>query len=281
VKRACAVAFVIFLALVQSWGHGDVHLQIEEVTKQIEKEPRNALLYLKRGELFRAHGEWDSALADFERVGAIDPKLDIIDFSRGKVFFEANWPQSAKIVLDRFLARHTNHVDALSLRARCQVKLGQRLAAARDFTSAIGFSDEPQPELYLERAQALTDEGPAHYQQAMLGLEEGIKKLGPLITFQLYAIDLELKQKQYDTALARLEKVSAASPRKETWLARKGEILQLAGHTPEACEAFRAALKAISQLPEQRRNVPAMVELEKRVKAVLEALEKNRTAQSK
>ena len=96
-----------------------------------------------------------------------------------------------------------------------------------------------------------------------------MKRMGPLITLQLYAIDLEAKQKSYDAALARLDKVAAASPRKETWLARKGEILQLAGRPEQAADAFQAALKAIAQLPDTRRYVPAMQELEKRIQAVL------------
>jgi predicted Zn-dependent protease len=244
------------------------------VTKELEKQPRNAGLYLRRGELFRAHGDFDSANADLDRVAALEPRMEVLPLARGRLFYEANWPQSAKMALDYFIRSHTNNVEALALRARCQVKLGQRLEGVRDYTRAIEAAGEPQPELYLERAQALNEEGPAYYAEAVKGLEDGMKKMGPLVTLQLYAIDLEVKQKNYDAALARLEKASAASPRKETWLARKGEILQTAGRTEQAIDAFRASLKAISQLPETRRNVPAMQELEKRIQAVLQALGK-------
>src|SRR5206468_8109047 len=105
---------------------------------------------------------------------------------------------------------------------------------------------------------------------ALRSLEEGIKKIGPIVTLQLFAIDLEVKQKRYDAALTRLEQISAQFPRKETWLARRGEILQQAGRDKEARDAFRDALKAISILPAPRRQVPAMLELEKRLQALLE-----------
>lgn len=269
--------FAVLILLGSSavgFSHGDMHGQIVEVTKQLEKEPRNAALYLKRGELYRAHGDFDSANADLDRVAALEPRMEVLPLARGRLFYEANWPQSARLALDAFLRSHTNHVEALALRARCFVKIGQRLDGVKDYTRAIQFAADPQPELYLERAQALNDEGPAYFAEAVRGLEDGMKKMGPLVTLQLYAIDLEVKQKNYDAALTRLDKAAAASPRKETWLARKGEILQTAGRTDQAIDAFQAALKAIAQLPDTRRNVPAMLELEKRIHAVLEVLSK-------
>ena len=265
------VALFIATPLVVS-AHGDLHLQIQEVTRQIEKEPRNAELYLKRGELHRAHQEWDAAQADYDYAWGLNPKLAVLDLARGRMFLEANWPISAKVALDRFLAVYTNHVEGLTARARTFIKLDQRLAAARDYTAAIDHSTEPRPELYLERAQALTTEGGAHLDAAIKGLDEGIKKLGPLVTLQLYAIDVEIKQKRFDAALDRLERVAAQSPRKETWLARRGEILQQAGRNSEAREAFQSALAAMNKLPPARRHVPAMVELEKRLQQALDAL---------
>ena len=266
------VAALLTVMPLSMSAHGDLHLQIQEVTKQIEKEPRNADLYLKRGELHRAHQEWDAAQADYDFASALNPKLAVVDLARGRMFLEANWPISAKVALDRFLAVYTHHVEGLTARARTLVKLDQRLAAARDYTAAIHHSTEPRPELYLERAQALTTEGGAHLDEALKGLDEGIKKLGPLVTLQLYAIDVEIKQKRFDAALARLERVAAQSPRKETWLARRGEILQQAGRKGEAREAFQSALAAMDKLPPSRRHVPAMVELEKRLRQALDSL---------
>jgi predicted Zn-dependent protease len=268
----------LFGSTLSGWSHGDMHGQIVDTTKLIEKEPRNAALYIKRSDLYRAHGDFDNAYSDLEQATLLDRKLEVLPLARGRLFYEANWPQSAKNALDQFLVSHTNHVEAHALRARCLGKLGRRLEAVKDYTRAINLASEAQPELYLERAQALSDEGTNYFTEAVKGLEEGMKRMGPLITLQLYAIDLEAKQKSYDAALARLDRVAAASPRKETWLARKGEILQLAGRPEQAADAFQAALKAIAQLPDTRRYVPAMQELEKRIQAVLQALAKEKQA---
>ena len=252
-------------------AHGDLHEQILAVTEQIAKDPKNSELYLKRGELHRMHQEWDRAQADYDHAVALNPSLAVIDFTRGRMFLEANWPNSAKVCLDRFLLKHTNHVEGFIARARTLVKLEKPLDAARDFTTAIRYAPTGRPELYIERAQALTGAGDKHYAEALRGLDEGIERLGPLVTIQLHAIDLELKRKQFDAALARLEKISAQSPRKETWLARRGEILLQAGRREEARAAYEQALKALDTLPPGRRNVPSMNELERRIRAALEA----------
>ena len=250
-------------------AHGDFHLVISEIDKQIEASPKDPELYIRRGELHRTHQDWDSAYADFDRAAVLAPKLDAIDFGRGRLFLEANWLQSAMRVLDRFLSRQTNHVEGYITRARVQAKLTQHVAAAADFTRAIAFSPELWPDLFIERAQTLAAAGDNYFPAALEGIDEGIKKLGPLVTLQLYAIDLETKQKRYDGALARLDKIAKQSPRQETWLARRGEILQQAGRPGEAREAFKSALAAIAQLPPARRNVPAMLELEKRLQEQL------------
>lgn len=266
---AIALLFILPLRVA---AHGDLHEQIKGVTDEIAKQPKNAELYLKRGELHRAHQEWDEAQADYDRAISLDPGLSVIDFTRGRMFLEGNWPHSAKVSLDRFLRKHTNHVEGFTARARALVKLGQAREAARDYTTAIENSTSGRPELYIERAQALASGGEKQHAEALRGLDEGIQKLGPLVTLQLHAIDLELKQKQFDAALARLEKISAQSPRKETWLARRGEILQQAARPDEARAAYQQALKAIDTLPPARRNVPAMKELEKRIRTALDTV---------
>jgi len=272
IGKAFVAGVLLVLAAGDLFAHGDLHEQIAAVTRQLEKDPKNAELYLKRGELHRAHQDWDQAQADYDRAISLDPGLTVIDFTRGRMFLEANWPHSAKVCLDRFLLKHTNHVEGFIARARTLVKLEKPLDAAHDFTIAIRYAAAGRPELYIERSQALASAGEKHSAEALRGLDEGIERLGPLVTIQLQAIDLELKRRQFDAALARLEKIAAQSPRKETWLARRGEILLQAGRREEARAAYEQALKALDTLPPGRRNVPAMTELERRIRAALEAI---------
>ena len=252
-----AISFAL-LYVVMSYpsfvlAHDGVHEQIAEVTRQIERDPKNAALYLKRGELHRLHRDWDKATLDYDRAARLNPQLAVVDLARGRMLYESGKHEPAKLALDRFLAQQPEHVEA-----------------ARDFTAAIMLSSpRPQPEMYIERAQTLAAAGIEFRDEALRGLDEGMEKLGPLITLQLAALDLELAQKRYDRALARLERIAAGSPRKETWLARRGEIMEQAERKTEAHESYAAALAAIETLPPHRRRVKAVTELETRLRAAL------------
>ena len=92
---------VLVLATASALAHGDLHLQIEDATKLIAQQPGNADLYLKRGELHRAHQDWDAAQADYDFAFNLKPSLAVIDLARGKMFLEANWPLSALVALDQ------------------------------------------------------------------------------------------------------------------------------------------------------------------------------------
>ncbi|HKS35595.1 MAG TPA: tetratricopeptide repeat protein, partial [Verrucomicrobiae bacterium] len=142
--------------------------------------------------------------------------------------------------------------------------------AAKDFTRALGRLPEPKPEYYLERADAVMSASGRRVETALRGLDEGMTRLGPLAPLQLRAIDLELSRRDHDRALARLAPLIAQSPRKETWLARKGDILQQAGREKEAREAYAVALTAAESLPPAHRRTRAMVALENQLRRVLE-----------
>jgi len=268
IVRLVPVAALIGITLaLPTRAHEGLHEQIADVTAQIKREPKNASLYLKRGELYRLHREWDSAFADYSRAEKLNPRMDEVNFGRGRAYLEAGKPEQAKIWLDRFLIAKPGHVDALITRGRVLVNLNQGIAAAADYSRAIEQLAKPKPEYYIERAQALVAGG--RNEEALSGIDDGVKKLGPIVTLQLFAIDLELSRKSYDAALSRLEQIAVQSPRKESWLARRGEILLLAKRDAEARQAFTAALAAIEALPQHHRATKATAELERRVRTAL------------
>lgn len=258
----------VCLTLLSSFAHAHegLHEQIAAITAKIKRDPKNASLYLQRGELHRLHHDWTRAAADYDRAARLQPGLAIVDFARGRMLFESGRPQRAKLVLDRFLTQQPNHFDAVMTRARVLAKLGSTDDAVNDFTRAIAQS--PDPELYLERAELLAKDG-KHMDEALIGLDEGIKQLGPIVTLQLPAIELELRRQNYDGALNRLDLIAAQSERKEAWLVRRGEILTLAGRDEEARAAFNAALVAIEALPPARRQSKAVTALQVRARSAL------------
>jgi predicted negative regulator of RcsB-dependent stress response len=100
-----------------------------------------------------------------------------------------------------------------------------------------------------------------------------------VITLQLYAIELETELGRHDAALARLTRIAAGANRQETWLVRRGEILESAGRTNEAQVAYAAALDAIEALPTSRRSSRAMQELKEQARTASEKLNRDAAGQ--
>lgn len=250
-------------------GHGDAHGMIQAVTEELKTRPKDPDLYYRRGELFRRHAEWDLAWADYERAERFGGKMEILDLSRGLLLAEAKWGHSALGYLDRYLAVESNSIPALSTRARVHLSFTNRSAAIQDFSTAIARTSDPRPELYLERAQVLMSTTPPDFAEALKGIEQGLEKLGPVVTLQLQAIDLELRLEKTNAAIARLDSIISQSPRKETWQARRGEILMQAQRWSESSASFKESLASLRSLPASRRNAPAMRELERRIQSAL------------
>ena len=254
-------------------AHPDLERQIADVTAQIAVSPQDADLFLRRGELHRIHRDWPAAEADFKHARELEPRLVKVDFHLGTVALEAGRPKDAKKLLDRFLAREPDHALGLVTRARALVELGEPLAAVKDYTRALAHDEAPDPAYYLERARALESAGRDHLTAAVAGLDEGLARLGQPITLALLAIDLDVERGAYDPALARVDRLAAEASRKESWLVRRGEILERAGRHGQAREAYQEALTALHALPASRRSNRAMQRLEEQVKTALERLD--------
>jgi tetratricopeptide (TPR) repeat protein len=270
----CALALALLLCGLgtdRASAHGDLHDQIAEVTRQIARRPDDARLYVKRGELHRFHGERDAALADYDRAARIDPTMAEVDLGRGKTLLEAGRPAPARAALERALERRPAHAEGRLSLARVLVRIRRPLEADAEYARAIRLVDQPKPDLYFERATALASSG--RVDAAIRVLDEGIERLGSLAALEDLAVSLERRRGTWDGALARLDRSSAGKTRRESYLARRGEILADAGRPEEARASLVAARKSIESLPARLRRTRAIVRLERDVKSSLDRLE--------
>src|SRR5512134_3769207 len=122
------------LAAVRVAAHGPLHEQIAILTERIERDPHDAWLYLRRGELHGHHGETEEALQDLERAQPLDPALTAVALARGKLLLRVRRLAEAKSALDRYLALEPDDPDALATRARAHAALGRLEAAVEDHT---------------------------------------------------------------------------------------------------------------------------------------------------
>ena len=246
------------------FAHGALHEQIEALGKSIALAPRNPALYVKRGELLRMHQEWMAAASDFQQALAIDGKS--ADAVLGLVRLENDRGELAraeKLATEYLQARVDSEVG-YRLRAEIRARAGLAGAAA-DWAAAIKYSAEPAVEYYIGQAEALALSGG----DAVSTIDSGVARLGPLVVLEQWAVEYLVKQRRWEAALARQERLVAGAPRKESALTRQAEILLAAGRRAQARAGFQAALAAWAQLPERLRQTKAMVELRARIAAGL------------
>lgn len=229
-------------------AHGDAHLQIESLDKLIGSSPRNSELVLRRAELRRLHREFDAADADYALALEINPAEPEVHWLRARSRLEAGKPKIALDELDQFIRTRPTHPSARLTRARVYEALMRHKDAAAEFTEAISQFAEPQPDLFLERLHAQQAAGidPA---LRMAGIREAIGRIGLIPGFEDAAFDIEIEMRNWDAALATIDRRAATAPRKEHWHFRKGKVLAQAGRKVEAVAAFEQCLKAIDALP--------------------------------
>lgn len=280
-KRIRIWIIALFLTASSLFAHGDLDIQIAEASSAIAKDPGNPSLYLERGELHRFHHDWKAALEDYAHADLLAPNLPQIELCRASLYFDAEMFKEALQSTDALLKREHHHAVGHALRARVLVRLGRPQDSIGDFNKAIEFGALDQPELHVERARALVAWGPEHVDEALQGLEQGLKKLRYVITLQLAALDIERAAGRSEAALLRVTFISEKLIRKETWLSVRGDILHDGGRRREASEAYQQALSALVSLPAFTRSTRSMQELESHIRNRLgEQVDAKETAQA-
>ena len=269
-----ALAGALVLVPLASAAHDAIRDQIASVTAQIARSPANPELLVRRAELYRAARQWPAAHADLDRATTLDSSLTTAGLARAHLFLDSGNPKAAADAASRFLDRQPGHADALLVRARARVRLGLAQSATADFSLALDA--RPLPDVYIERARATMAPGGSGREEALRGLDQGIARLGPVVTLELKAIDIELKLTRYDAALARLDKVSAQAARKESWLARRAAILEQAGQLNEAHTTYRATLDSTTSKSDRARQTRASAALIDQLRADIDRLDLNK-----
>jgi len=258
-RRLLVVLLVVSMPL---FAHEGLHEQIAEMTRRIEADPSNAALFLKRGELYRLHEQFELAARDYDRAAALDPQLHAVDLGRGLLWTASGRTADAIDALQRYVAAKPNDAAGHIALARALVSAGRAAEGAMEYTAALrGVQD---PDIAIERAKALFAAG--RTDEALRGIDDMLERLGPVVTLQLAAIDIAVQRGDVDGALRRIDAAMAATPRKESWLELRGDTLRRAGRAAEAREAYQAALDAIASLPPERRATRAVIDRERRLR---------------
>ena len=266
----CVVVALVGVALLagssgEAAAHGSFEARVARATSAIGQAPSDVDLLLRRAELYQRNGHFAEAHADLDRAASLDPAHPETAYQRALLLIQEERPGQALAVLDRLLGTEPDHGPGHLARARTLRSLGRNLGAARAYSRAIAAASAPTPDAFLERAHALAASGPSRLPEAIASLDQGRKVVGPLPALTQTAIDLEVRARLFDAALARLDAEIAAS-RQPVWaLTRKGGVLVAAGREREARAAYAEASRRLGAQPAHRRHSPAWQRLESRI----------------
>jgi tetratricopeptide (TPR) repeat protein len=159
-----------------------------------------------------------------------------------------------------------------SFRARALAQLGRRQAAAADFTSALAV--RPQPDLYIERAKLLEGPGRGPLEQALRSLDEGLARLGPIVTLELASDRSRAAAEPLRRRAGAVGRHHRPSTSQRPWLARRGAILERAERPEQARAAYRAALDSLTSQSERIQRTRVSVTLAEELRADIARLDR-------
>jgi tetratricopeptide (TPR) repeat protein len=256
---------IIFIGALLIHGaasaHGSLHWRIESLTDQVEKDPGNIELLLKRGELYRQHQEWQSALDNLSQALQRDPENSKINFFIGRVLYQGGKPSAAIPHLRRFVRSDPDHSNALLYTARSLAALEMPEDASKMYRRAIANAPVKTPDHYLEWSDAHFANNASRLEGAIAILDDGIAQLGPVVSMVQRAIDLEWTAGDLDGAMRYLDMLPSDLASTPRWLTTRAELLRESRRIDGANRAYRQAMDAIDNLPAARRNAPALTEL--------------------
>jgi hypothetical protein len=135
------------LALVHgsASGHAEFADRIAAVNARITAAPRDAELLVRRAELYRIHGDWVAAAADYDRAADIDPALAVVHFGRGHLLLDEGLPVEAAHELDLYLGKNLHDARAMALRARAASEGGDPRTAMLFWYAALSAASDEEP----------------------------------------------------------------------------------------------------------------------------------------
>lgn len=268
-RRACAGAVLWALPLL-ACAHGTIHERLDQLNKALALQPDDAALRCQLAGVYCEHGDWREALAELDRAEALAPGRNAVDLRRGDALLTGGRPAVAKAALDRFLAAHPAHPDALLLRARALGALKQAEPSLADYRAALKATPRPEPDLVQEVADALAAHG--HADEAMQVLAAALVRLGPVPSLALRALELETAAGRFDAALTRIDALQKTAPRPEPWMAKRAALLAKAGRVAGARAAWQALVAHLDALPNLERGSPSLRDLADQARQALDAL---------
>lgn len=253
--------FNLFIAN-EAQAHGSIHKKIAELSDQIKNEPHNAELYLKRGLLLHLHLEWKPAIADFRKAEKLDLNEPNLNLYYAQCWLTAGKSKKGLKAIEQFIEAQPQSIPGRQTRARLNIQLGKNALASQDLEWVVENTSNPLPSNYIEWAESVSGDQTNSCLEAANALDEGLKRLGFVITLAQKKLDLLTSCEQFEEALTAVDDIILQIEKNESWLVQKANLLIEVERFDEAESVLLNAQKKIDELPRHKKTTPHIKELE-------------------
>ncbi len=236
-----------------AWADAAVNNRIQVLSQKIENDPARQELRLERSLAFVENNQPELALADIRAAETVGDPVEAA-FTHGLVLYQTGDYASARPYFDRYLQAYPLHRATLEYRARLLRDTGENRQALADYENLISLSNSLDPGYYLATARlmaGLPDRGVA---EALALLDARMAQLGPLISLERYAIELERNRGNFQGAMERMAGLDQRLRATPQWQVEIAELLVLAGKSEEALPYLTVAKEQLQsgRLPVHR-----------------------------
>ncbi len=242
-RRLALTIGLILLAAPASWAHGQLDVLIAEATEALRSRPHDTAILWKRAELYRAHKEWEPALADFAEIRALAPDDAWLDLAEAEVHLGQGDLEKARAQVARFLRAAPDSHRGHELLARIEMAAGNSAAAAEAYRMAREHHPSPPPSSYLYEADA--HEAAGEPARALAAVDSGVEALGNLPALVLRAIDIARRTGLPDEAFARATLLPPSFSNTPAGLALTGDLYRDIDRPFEAAAFYTDALERL------------------------------------
>ena len=245
--------------------HGDYHEVVKAMTKDIEEDPSNPLLYYQRAILHKGHYKYEDALLDYHKCISIDSSLVATYLDLADIHTIQNQTDSSFYYLSIFNKWKEPVPKYFEIESRLFATILNWEKAIDSQQKCIALKSEYlRPEDITVLSDLFLSKTPIDYDGAIRSIEMGIERKGNLISLREERLNLLIDAKYYEKSIEELNNLISDFARKEKWLFKKGEVLFNANRISESKETFLIAIKTIESLSPRFQKQDRVIELKEK-----------------
>jgi predicted Zn-dependent protease len=247
-------ALLIPLALS---AHPDPSHTLEQLEEHLAETPDNQELLRQKADLFLSTSHPDLARPVVDRLLSLDSKHPENLLLDARVC-RAKKDTATRTKAIELVKTHPKFAPGWLFLAKIEDEKGHRKEAIAAMRQALDLSTKPSPTDVLTCAAWLEKRGDKS--EAIAVLDQGLAKLGVLTGLHQKAIELEVPLGHYDSALRRIDAMTARFRPSVAFSLQRADILESAGRFKEAAASCDSALALLDVMPASRKSGAAWKE---------------------